>query len=86
MELLNALLNDSVESQIVSIPCKVAVQGEKLSEPYQTAYWKIVLTTYENGGLTEDHAAAKLASAGIQIGATTIRRHRSGLCRCPRKG
>jgi len=86
MELLDALLSDVVKNDFMVIPCKVTNIGETLPAPYQAAFYRIAEQKYEDGGLASEIASLKLAEAGINIGGTTIARHRRNACRCPRKG
>lgn len=86
MEMLDALLTDTIKHDILVMPCKVTTIGESLPAPYQAAYYRIAEQKFDNGGMPPEIASLKLAEAGIQIGSTTIARHRRNACRCPRKG
>lgn len=81
MNKLDALLSESADVAIVE-PCLVGVIASDLEEPYLSAFLKIVNTTYPQGGLSDLPASKKLAQAGLRIGASTLNRHRRGLCYC----
>jgi hypothetical protein len=81
---LNTLfdIDQSVTFAIPGRPCKVIKVVEALAEPYRSAAEQLANTTFANGGLSEDQAAAKFLEAGIKIGRTSIGRHRNGWCTC----
>lgn len=86
MQMLDALLSDTIKNDILVQPCKVTTIGNDLPTTYQAAFFRITELQFEDGGLPSEIASLKLAEAGIQIGSTTIARHRRNACRCPRKG
>jgi hypothetical protein len=81
---LSALLNTDKPGRIVasSRPCKVTKVIKALPEPYKSAATDLATRTLQNGGFSEDQAAAKFLEAGIKIGRTSIGRHRNGWCTC----
>lgn len=66
-------------------PCKVATTADDLPDAHKPAYWKLVNTSFADGGLSAHETCARLAKGGIFVGTATIDRHRKGTCRCPRK-
>ena len=82
--MLDALLAD-VAQPIVE-PCKVTLVGDTLPEPYKSAYWRLINTSFDQGGYASVVASKKLADAGIRIGGTVIGQHRRGDCKCDMKG
>lgn len=63
-------------------PCKVTLIVDSLEGKYKEAVVNMLAKTYLEGGLTDEAIADRLVSAGLPIGSTTIRRHRSGSCTC----
>lgn len=63
-------------------PCKVIRLIEPLEGKYREAVENMLKKKYVEGGLTDDAIASRLVSAGLPVGATTIRRHRANLCQC----
>lgn len=82
--MLDALLNDANTSLVQ--PCKVTLIGNELPEPYKTAFWRLINTSFDQGGYSTIVASKKLALAGIRIGGTVIGQHRRGDCKCDMKG
>lgn len=78
---LDTLLEPTPEPQSASL-CKVGMFIDALSEPHKSALRTLVDTRYRDGGLTDEHLAARMVTAGLIVGATTVRRHRSGHCVC----
>lgn len=83
MALLDAMLDDEFfERASRSTVCKVATLRDSMPEKYRDAFLRIVETSFDDGGLSTQTASARLASIGITIGATTIDKHRRGVCNC----
>jgi len=78
---LEALLSTDRPTEIVE-PCRVTIIGESLDENNRATFFKLIDTRFSDGGLADIPLAKGLAQAGIKIGATTISRHRRGLCFC----
>ena len=66
--------------------CKVVTTGDTLTGDKLATYWKLVNTTYPQGGLASRAASVKLAKLGVDVSKATIDRHRSKTCICHRKG
>lgn len=81
MNPFDALLSDEHSVAFVE-PCRVTLVGDSLEEPYRSAFWSLIDKGHAQGGLADHTASKKLAQAGIQIGPSTLNRHRRGLCRC----
>jgi hypothetical protein len=65
-------------------PCKVQVIVDSLEGQYREAVESMLVKSYVDGGLTDDEITSRLDSAGISVGATTIRKHRKSTCSCKR--
>jgi len=63
-------------------PCKLGVILLQLEEPYKSAVKTMANTPWDNGGPTSEELSDKLRTAGFEIGATTISRHRRRTCLC----
>lgn len=63
----------------------MALLVEGLEGKYREAAESLLSKPWTTGGMSDEAAAAKLASAGLPVGASTIRRHRSGRCVCVRR-
>ena len=63
-------------------PCKVGKVLASLDDPYKTALLNLLNTKFSDGGLADEHVAERLERAGFDIGATTVRTHRKGMCSC----
>jgi hypothetical protein len=76
-EKLNALLTGEPVPAIGS-SCKVAQILEELEEPYLSALTALLASS------AAELVESRLRSAGFAISATTIRKHRRGVCSCPK--
>ena len=63
-------------------PCKSRKLIDSLEEPYRTALDDLINKDAENGGLSPNKAAARIAEAGIDLSSHSIYRHRLGACAC----
>lgn len=59
--------------------CKVAAILAQLGDPYRSSVLNL-LSSSESA----DRLMVRLRSAGLNVGATTIRKHRTGVCSCPK--
>jgi len=84
VNMLDALLIGAAKPLVQ--PCKVTLIGDDLPEPYKSAFWQLINTSFDQGGYSTIVASKKLAAAGIQIGGTVIGQHRRGDCKCDMKG
>ena len=66
----------------ISLPCKVGRILETLEDPYKTALINLLVTPYEDGGLSAEQLEQRMKQAGLEVGATVIRRHRKKQCGC----
>jgi hypothetical protein len=76
---LETLINVK-SATVIGTPCKVAGILAELEEPYKSSLSNL-LQSLESA----DSLMARLRSAGFNVGATTIRKHRSGVCSCPKE-
>lgn len=77
---LEALL--ASPAPLTKTPCKVGRILAGLEEPYKSALTNHLNTQFEQGGYTDEGLATVMATAGFQVGATTVRTHRKGACAC----
>lgn len=63
-------------------PCKVGRILAGLDEPYKSALTNHLTRTHADGGYTDEFLSSLMGQAGFQIGATTVRTHRKGMCAC----
>ena len=66
----------------VTLPCKVGRILETLEDPYKSALIKLLDTDYDNGGLSAEQLEHRMKQAGLEVGATVLRRHRKKQCGC----
>lgn len=66
----------------VTLPCKIGRLVESLEDPYKTALQKLLATDYDQGGLSAEQLEQRMKEAGLEAGATAIRRHRKRQCGC----
>lgn len=67
-------------------PCKVGVLLQTLEGKYLEAVTTMLDKSWAQGGVTDDYISGRLVSAGVPIGASTIRRHRKRECLCEQVG
>ena len=65
-----------------TLPCKVGRILETLEDPYKTALINLLDTEYDNGGLSAEQLEQRMKQAGLEVGATVLRRHRRKQCGC----
>lgn len=63
-------------------PCKSRKLIDSLEDPYKTALDALVNKSVDDGGLSPNRAAARIAEAGIDLSGHSIYRHRLGACAC----
>lgn len=78
---LDALLAPLPDRNI-SLPCKVGRILESLEDPYKTALLSLLAQDVDQGGLSSEQLQVRLKEAGLEVGATAIRRHRRKQCGC----
>jgi hypothetical protein len=86
MSNLDLLLN--IGDGAVSVsgkPCLVARTVNTLADPYKTAVTTALTIRYQDGGATDFEIGSRMRAAGLQVGDTTINRHRNNKCTCPKE-
>lgn len=78
---LDALLEPMPERNMTR-PCKIGQFHLGLEEPYKTALTNLLETSYQDGGMSDEHVTSRLSQAGLKVGATLVNRHRRRLCSC----
>lgn len=78
---LDALLAPLPDRNI-SLPCKVGRILESLEDPYKTALLSLLAQDVDQGGLSSEQLQVRMKEAGLEAGATAIRRHRRKQCGC----
>lgn len=66
--------------------CVIGQAMTDLPEPYGSALQQIIDRPWKDGGLTEFEVAIVMNEAGLRSSATSVSRHRRGLCVCRMKG
>lgn len=62
--------------------CKVGRILDQLEDPYKSALFGLIETKVADGGLSDDALAARMKTAGLEIGAKSLWTHRRRLCAC----
>ncbi len=65
-----------------SLPCKLGRIVESLEDPYKGALLQLIATDHTQGGLSPEGLEVRMREAGLEIGASAIRKHRSSQCSC----
>lgn len=65
-----------------TLPCKVGRIVESLEDPYKTALINLLAQDVSQGGLSSEQLETRMREAGLEAGATAIRRHRKRQCGC----
>jgi hypothetical protein len=76
------ILLEPIPERNMTQPCKVGRIVESLTDPHKTALINLLKVEPADGGMTAEDLQIRLQEAGLEVGATAIRRHRKQRCNC----